>query len=228
VINGLPVNPITNSNGSYTATVACGWSGTVTLAKAGCHFGPPSRSYSNVTSNQTGDYVTTLETRTISGYVKQYGNPLSGVRMAGLPVNSTTTDANGYYIGTVDYGWSGTVMPRKLNTIFSPESSTYNNVTSNLTTNYTAEAIPTTTAPPVTFTISGYVYLYGNPLSGATLNGLPGNPTTNSSGYYSATVPYGWSGTVTPQYSYFVFSPKNSSYSNVTLNITANYNAAPY
>jgi hypothetical protein len=50
------------------------------------------------------------------------------------------------------------------------------------------------------------------------MSGLPGNPTTSTSGYYSAEVTDGWSGTVTPQKSGYSFSPPNLSYSNVASN----------
>jgi M6 family metalloprotease-like protein len=51
-------------------------------------------------------------------------------------------------------------------------------------------------------------------LSGVQLNGLPGNPVTNSIGEYSVQVPSGWSGTVTPQKSGCSFTPVNRTYSN--------------
>ena len=70
-------------------------------------------------------------------------------------------------------------------------------------------------------TISGYVHdSSNNGISGVTLsfsNG-GGSTTTNSSGYYSASVSYGWSGTVTPSKSGWTFSPSSRTYSNVTSN----------
>jgi hypothetical protein len=60
VMNGLPGNPATNASGTYTANVDYGWSGTVTPTKAGYAFSPSSRSYTNVTANQTSqDYTGT-------------------------------------------------------------------------------------------------------------------------------------------------------------------------
>ena len=44
------------------------------------------------------------------------------------------------------------------------------------------------------------------------MNGLPGNPTTDASGNYSAQVPSGWSGAVTPTLSGYTFSPPSRSY----------------
>ena len=77
--------------------------------------------------------------------------------------------------------------------------------------------------------ISGYVRTSGGTgIEGVTMNGLPGNPSTNSSGYYSATASYGWSGTVTPAKSGYTFSPTSRSYSNVTSNQSdQNYTGTP-
>ncbi|MDM8005785.1 MAG: putative metal-binding motif-containing protein, partial [Phycisphaerae bacterium] len=59
-LSGLPGDPVTDATGNYTATVSSGWSGTVTPTKAGYAFTPASRTYSNVTSNQTSqDYAGT-------------------------------------------------------------------------------------------------------------------------------------------------------------------------
>jgi len=73
---------------------------------------------------------------TISGYVRtSIGSSISSVVMNGLP-NNPNTDANGYYTGTVNYGWSGTVTPTKSSYTFSPTSQAYSNVTSNLSNDY--------------------------------------------------------------------------------------------
>jgi len=216
VMNGLPGNPGTDTTGYYTGTVDYGWSGTVTPTKAGYTFSPPSTTYSNVTSNQTTNYTGTLQTFTIAGYVRTSGGSgISSVVMTGLPGNPST-DANGYYTGTVTYGWSGTVTPTKAGYTFSPPSTTYSNVTSNQSTNYTGTL--------QTFTIAGYVRTSsGSGISGVVMSGLPGNPSTDTTGYYTGTVDYGWSGTVTPTKAGYTFSPPSTTYSNVTSNQTTNY-----
>ena len=66
VMGGLPSNPSTDSNGYYISIVSSGWSGTVTPSKSGYTFTPPSRSYSNVTSNQTGQDYTGATSEVIS------------------------------------------------------------------------------------------------------------------------------------------------------------------
>ena len=51
-----------DGSGNYSFLVSSGWSGTVTPSKSGYTFSPPSRSYSNVTSNQTGQNYTASST----------------------------------------------------------------------------------------------------------------------------------------------------------------------
>ena len=58
VMSGLPGNPPTNASGGYDVTVPAGWSGTVTPTLAGLTFTPASRTYTAITTNQTGqDYA---------------------------------------------------------------------------------------------------------------------------------------------------------------------------
>ena len=76
----------------------------------------------------------------------------------------------------------------------------------------------------MTFTISGTITFSGSPLSGVQLTGFPGNPVvTNTSGSYTATVNYGWSGTVTPTKAGYSFAPDKWIYSHVKKNSTQNY-----
>ena len=210
VMSGLPENPSTNSSGYYSGTVEYGWSETVTPSKAGYTFSPSNRAYSNVTSDQSNqNYTGTLQTFTISGYVRKADtSPISGVTINGLP-GSPVTNSSGYYSATVDYGWSGTATPTKTGYTFSPSNRPYTNVTADQSNqNYTGTL--------QTFTISGYVRKGDtSPISGVVMSGLPGNPSTNSSGYYSGTVQYGWSGTVTPTKDNYTFSPSYRTYSNV-------------
>lgn len=86
--------------------------------------------------------TTTLTSVTISGTVTASGVGLSGVVMSGLTGNPST-NGTGYYTGTVDVGWTGTITPTLSGYSFTPPSTFYSNLTSNVTTNYTAGVIPT-------------------------------------------------------------------------------------
>lgn len=83
---------------------------------------------------------------------------------------------------------------------------------------------------PLPVTISGHVKTSTNlGIEGVQMNGLPSNPPpTDTDGYYSAVVNYGWTGTVTPHKSGFTFTPSSKSYSNVTSDRTnEDYTAIP-
>jgi hypothetical protein len=138
IMKGLPGDPVTDERGYYRATVDYGWSGTVTPIKEGYSFVPASNEYTDVIADQTDEnYQAKLIVFTISG---KAGVP--GVVMVGLPGN-TITDENGLYSATVDYGWSGTVIPTKEGYSFEPSSLPYSKVISNLENqNYTAEQLP--------------------------------------------------------------------------------------
>jgi M6 family metalloprotease-like protein/uncharacterized repeat protein (TIGR02543 family) len=141
----------TDANGRYFHSVSDGWSGTATPAKTGLNFAPASRTYSNVTSDQTNqDYTGSVLTYTISGNVstttmaasvsmQQVG--VSGVVMSGLP-GDPTTDASGDYSGAVNHDFSGTVTPTLAGYTFTPPTRDYTNVTSDQTgDNYTATIV---------------------------------------------------------------------------------------
>lgn len=73
------------------------------------------------------------------------------------------------------------------------------------------------------FTISGSVGL-----PGVTMQGLPGAPTTDDNGVYTAQVDYGWNGTVSPVKRGWTFEPAQQVYQKITSNRTdENYTATP-
>jgi len=203
VMNGLPGNPVTKGGGLYTATVDYGFSGTVTPTKEGYAFEPVNRTYAKVTSNQGNQsYTAALITLTISGTTGTGGITMNG--LPGMPV----TDENGKYTATVEYGWKGTVTPTKEGYAFQPADKKYDPVTTNQTNqDYSAKL--------KTFTITGTTGI-----DGVVINGLPGNPVTSEGGKYTATVDYGFSGTVTPAKEGYTFEPVSKTYDKVTGNQT--------
>ncbi len=138
-----------------------------------------------------------IKTFTISGKVG-----IGGVEMRGLPGNSVT-DENGFYSVIVEHGWIGNVTPVKEGYSFRPPRKQYNPVNRSWPEqNFVAERIA--------FIISGTVGI-----EGAIMQGLPGNPVTDPSGFYQATVDYGWSGTVTPVKEGYKFNPPRLPYSRI-------------
>ena len=203
----------TDSEGGYSHQVSYGWSGTATPSKTGYIFSPSSRTYTSLTSDQADQDYTATVVYTISGSVKTGG----GVGIEGVQITfsagqgTTTTDSEGSYSHIVVEGWSGTANPSKTCYTFSPSSRTYTNVISN-------QSNQDYTGTRLTYTISGTISLAtpAAPLSGVMMDGLPGSPTTDASGYYEAIVDCGWSGTVTPTKTRYVFSPFRRSYYDVS------------
>ena len=93
--------------------------------------------------------------------------------------------------------------------------------------NYSSEASATAWMQ-IGVNISGNVVLGGSPLSGVVMNGLPGNPVTDVSGFYAGTVPAGSTLTVTPTLAGYTFTPAFRIYTGVTADQTAqDYAATP-
>jgi hypothetical protein len=213
-MTGLPSAPATSGTGYYSDTLDSGWSGTVTPALTGYSFTPESRTYTNETSDLLDEnYTAELNTYTITGTVTSGGSGLSGVTITGLP-SAPVTITDGTYSDTVNHGWGGTAAPALPGYTFSPSSIPYSNVTSDQTgEDYTASLI--------SLTISGTVTEDGSPFRyGAAMIGLPSNPVSGIDGTYSDNVNYGWSGTVTPTYPGYSFSPEYRNYTNVTADQT--------
>jgi formylglycine-generating enzyme required for sulfatase activity len=136
LMTGFPDPPVvTQADGSYSATVEYGWSGTVTPTKEGYSFVPASRTYNNITLDMPGEYyMGSILTYRISGRVLWFDDsPHSGVLIwadNGGPLD--ITDATGYYELTISYGWSGTVradLNPGDNWGFVPPNRSYDNVT---------------------------------------------------------------------------------------------------
>ncbi|MFB0525254.1 MAG: hypothetical protein ACETVZ_06905 [Phycisphaerae bacterium] len=213
IMKGLPGRVITDENGSYSSTVIYGWSGTVMPERLGYAFDPSNRTYPRLISAEVNqDYIPTLQKRTVSGKILSAQGPIVGVIVSadGRGV-STTTNANGEYSLSVDYGWSGTVTPENEGYTFRPDNKRYPLVTIDQTNqDYTAEV--------VMLTISGTLAIGGVSLEGVLMSASEGgiSDTTDAKGNYSVKVPYSWSGEIAPKKEGYSFDPPSETYANVT------------
>jgi hypothetical protein len=122
----------TTNRGNYSFPVAAGWSGTVTPSKVGYTFSPPSRTYTNVISSQTGqDYTAIPIMHSISGNVGVAGATLLYMSVSGM--ESVTSQSDGTYSFNVQEPWTGTVMPGHACFTFDPTLKNYSAVSSNQT-----------------------------------------------------------------------------------------------
>ncbi|MCU0917801.1 MAG: hypothetical protein MUC88_25045 [Planctomycetes bacterium] len=201
-LKGLPGEPKAGANGVYRAEVKYGWTGKITPVKEGHEFAPPEMDYPPVLQNLTNqDFQAKKFVFQISGTAG-----MAGVTLKGLP-GDPMTDGNGYYIATVDYGWTGTVTPFRPGFEFTPPSKTYPKVTaSQENQDYSGAAIQLTIA--------------GNTGTGrVTLFGLPGDPMSDERGAYAVKVDYNWSSTVTPKKDGFNFDPASRDYPPLVQNL---------
>ena len=201
-INGLPGNPITGSDGTYTATVSYGWDGIMTPFKEGFDFSPPSIQCPPIKMNKTNqNYAGEPKMLLIAGSI---GVP--GVTLEGLPGNPKT-DENGNYSIKVPYNWGSTVTPKLEGYEFNPPYIDYSNV---IDTQSNQDYIATA----LTFIIAGTTGMDGVEMKG--LEDISGQPViTDMSGYYNATVKYGFSGTVEPKKAGYTFKPGSTMYTQV-------------
>ena len=223
IMDGLPGNIVTDSRGLYSVVVAMGWSGRVRAVKPGYSFLPEARTYSGIVTNQTGqNYSGTPGAKAISGHVRNSsGSGILGVTLRYLP-GWPITDAEGFYYTCVPYGWTGQALPGKAGYTFTPTSRTYTNVISDkINQDYTGTQ--------GTLEIAGYVTQpkIGG-IAGVTMTGLPKPPVTDEKGFYTATVPYGWNGTILPTKSCYIFTPFSRTYTNLSADaLSEDYSAAP-
>ncbi|MEI6210237.1 MAG: ice-binding family protein [bacterium] len=212
---------LTDACGNYTCAVPMGWSGIVTpTLDASGTFAPTSRSYTNVIARITGQNYIWTPPPSISGKVTKFGTctGVANVILVFSGVGVATTTVSGTYCMNVTNNWSGTVTPSNAaGGLFSPTSKSFSKVIADKACQNFIW-----TPPP---SISGTVTKFGT-CTGVTnvilnFSGV-GAATTTVSGTYCMTVPYNWTGTVTPSNAAGgVFSPTSKSFSKVIANKTS-------
>lgn len=167
--------------------------------------------------NQTGPH-------TISGTVKSNFNVvLSNVRViitGGTPVIVNTDITGAYAFNDLSGDQTYTVTPSMPNYTFAPPNQTFNNLTSNVTANFTGTLNH--------YTISGSVKdVAGNGMGEVTVT-LSGSMNrtfvTDIFGNYSFTdLPGGGNYTVIPSRAKFMFSPPGATFNNLSSNRVVNF-----
>ncbi|MFC1762530.1 hypothetical protein ACFL6U_10675 [Planctomycetota bacterium] len=208
-ISGLKGNVISTEDGYYQATVKYNFTGKITPVKEGFAFVPPDRSFHQVKADLVGQDFEAKEIKVrIAGSVDRAG---AGVLMQGLVTEDgqpVVSNAQGRYEAVVSYNWYGEVTPMKDGFTFAPSSKPYVDITRDrLAENYRAS--------DVKHVISGRILDQdGIGQLGVELKGFPTRVTTNPVGEYSTQVPYGWTGSVTPDKDGWEFLPPSTEYNN--------------
>ncbi|MBT4485156.1 MAG: SUMF1/EgtB/PvdO family nonheme iron enzyme, partial [Candidatus Latescibacteria bacterium] len=173
----------------------------------------------NVTSNWSAtDSVVVQQSYTISGTIAAGSG--ASVTLSGDAYGSQITDGNGGYSFTVAHGGSYTITPSKTNYTISPESQTFNNVTTDITAHFTASSSLNT------YTISGTVT--GADGVTVTLSGDASDSqvVTTDGGSYSFAVNEGGNYTITPSKFGYTFEPVNQPFNSVTSDQNQNFTAS--
>jgi hypothetical protein len=213
----------TGADGTYRQAVPYNWSGTATASFTSGGFATPTKTYTRVTLNKTLQNYIWGPDPFIAGRVTKAGISMPGVTITfSNGGGSVVTDASGNYSNTVPYNWTGVATPSTAQGGFNPVSKTYTALKLKSTAqNYTWAPDPF---------IAGRVTQSGIGMPGVSITFSNGGGTvlTDALGNYSNTVPYNWSGVVTPIPSAGGFNPVSKSYTALKLKSTAqNYAWAP-
>ncbi len=215
-INGLPSTPITNSKGKYYDHVSAGWSGTIKPEKQYYTFDPVQKEVKPITSDVTENFTATIVQYTVSGQIlDENNNPLANVALSGFS-NNVTTNANGEFSTKEDREWKGTITPSLYGYSFVPQSFDITSLTSDITKDIRATRIQ--------HVISGEILdKDGTPLSNVTLKGFTKSVKTNALGKYSTTEYRGWTGTITPELTDYLFIPENVTITQLEADVVHNF-----
>ena len=208
-MTGLPDNPVTGKDGSYSVTVDYGWNGTVMPIRDGYKFTPESTPYPSVIADMTNqNYTYSKITYTVTGTTQT-----GGVTLVGFPGRAVVSTADGSYSATVDHGFTGTITPTKEGYQFEPTSIPLTNI---MGSQSGQDFMPTLLQRKISGTVRTSK---GQLVEGVNVvadnNG--GQATTDASGQYELVIDYGWGGNLTPLKEGYTFSPPTKSYTRITV-----------
>ncbi|MCC6162174.1 MAG: carboxypeptidase regulatory-like domain-containing protein [Acidobacteria bacterium] len=122
----------TSGTGTYAFSSLGTGTYTVTPTLAGHGFTPETRTFTNITADQVGDF-TGFKTWRITGTVRDRndtGVPGITITATGTTTRAVTTDADGAYVLHLPAGGTYTITPSRLSFEFAPESETFTNLSS--------------------------------------------------------------------------------------------------
>jgi len=212
----------TDMDGNYSFTVFAGGDYTLTPSKTHYSFTPPTRTFTDLSGNQTSNFIATLNVHSLSGRVTEGQTSLSGVTvsLSGTQSGTTITDAGGNYSFTTFAGGDYALTVSKTHYTFVPPTRTF----TDLSGNQTADFIATRNV----HSISGHVTVGQTSLSGVTvtLSGTQsGTTVTDAGGNYSFTAFEGGTYTVTPAKKDYLFSPTSKNFTDLGNNQNADFDA---
>ncbi|HEG43842.1 MAG TPA: carboxypeptidase regulatory-like domain-containing protein, partial [Phycisphaerales bacterium] len=205
--SGISSNSVV-STPDYTITVPYGWTGTVGANMPDYYFLDSPLTYTNITTDQTGQNFTPYQPIISGRITDRESQPVNDVTVSAGTAGSTTTDINGFYQLTVPYNWSGNIVPKRDLWGFSPLWQSYSEVTSDqIDQDYTIYQ-------PLRW---GYIKdMNGIGIEGVKVYADSTNFTfTSQVGGYELTVPYGLDATITPELAGWGFAPPSLTLNDV-------------
>jgi len=210
------ISVYTNIDGFFRAKLYEGWEGKACPQGMGYEYVPSFVPYEPLNQHYLNQDFTGIRF-SIAGKVRTEDNqPLSGVTLFFSPLNiATQTNDTGDYIQEIDYLWDGILKPEKPGYTFDPEFKSFDMLTSNY---YDVDFI----AKLANFSISGIIRdTSGQAISGAQVcfSGIDDCVISSTSGFYSAAVPFKWTGTISASKPGYVIPSENHAYTDVNSNI---------
>jgi len=210
------ISVYTNIDGFFRAKLYEGWEGKACPQGMGYEYVPSFLPYDPLSQHHLNQDFTGIRF-SIAGNIRTEDNqPLNGVTLKFTPLNiSTQTNETGHYIQEIDYLWDGILQPEKPGYTFVPEFKSFDMLTSNY---YDMDFI----ARLASYTISGIIKdTNGQPVSDAQVcfSDLDNCVISNVSGFYSASVPFQWTGTISASKGGYVIPSDNHAYTNVHNNM---------
>lgn len=219
----------TDAGGNYSFSVPAEGNYLITPTSALYTFSPSSAFYSNLSANQTLNFVTaTRPSYSISGNIKKAdGSGLAGVTLtlSGSKSATVATDATGFYaFANLDAGGNYAVTASREGYSFNPVGQSFNSLDKNQTLNFAATI--------GVYSIKGRITNSdgaGVPQVLMTLSGSQSGTTlTDINGNYSFNVNYGGTYMVTPSSEYNSFTPAARTFDNLGGDRTADFNAIAF
>ncbi|MDD2650765.1 MAG: chitobiase/beta-hexosaminidase C-terminal domain-containing protein [Candidatus Cloacimonetes bacterium] len=210
---------ITNSLGNYTLSLPAYSNYIITASKDGWEFEPQSHDITYLNSNQSSlDFSGTPLKYTITGNTDiGYAN-ITIISQNNHDYSDTVSDANGNFtINDIIHGDTVIITPTKEGMVFSPNSRTIANITSNKHISFTANQ--------QTFTVSGNITENGAGLGDVFVNYQIGSTTSDSNGNFSFTLAWHESVDISFSKIAYRFTPNTINVTNIEedkiYNITA-------
>ncbi|MFL6334258.1 MAG: carboxypeptidase regulatory-like domain-containing protein [Pyrinomonadaceae bacterium] len=225
---GKTATATTDALGNFVfADLPRGGGYTVTPAKLfGSLFTPASKTFNNLTADQSAVFTAVPTNYKLSGRVTSGGTGLAGVTvtLSGSKTGATTTDAAGAYSFSVPVHGDYAAAPAKTHYTFDRVSVSFKGVTADQTADFVATLDR--------HKLSGSVKRpNGAALAGVTVTlsgGQAATTTTDATGGYSfANVPAGAAYTITPSKPGYDFAPASKSFTDLGTDQTADFTVTP-